>query len=66
MDEPIVNLLDAFYDHGLSWEEAKQIARPIEHEEDMMRLAEWLKEQPQATIPQIRKEMHRLLRKRAI
>ena len=66
MDEPIVILLDELEAHGLSWEEAKKMAAPMTEDEDCLELAQWVSEHQQATLQEIRKEMHRLLRKRAI
>lgn len=61
MDKPLWILLDALEEHGLSWEETKQIAAPITEDEDMLDLAEWIAQHPEATLQEIRKEMHRLL-----
>lgn len=66
MDKPIWILMDALEAHGLSEEETFHMIAPMEEDEDMLDLAEWVIEHPEATIQEIRKEMHNFLRKRSI
>ena len=65
MDEPIAILLNALYDHDLSWEEAKSIVRPLEDDEDILSLTKWVMHHHEASIREITKEMHSFLRKQA-
>ena len=51
---------------GINWEDTLHLMIPLDQDEDCLELAQWVSEHQQATLQEIRKEMHRILRKRAI
>lgn len=51
---------------GISWEDTLHLMIPLDEDEDCLELAMWVAEHPQASLQEIRREMHRLLRNRAV
>ena len=66
MENPYRILLEALEHHGFDRETAIGIMLPLDEKEDLLDLAKWIADHPEAQRRDALKEMHKLLRKRSI
>lgn len=66
MDDAMLILKDTLENHGFDEELTLGILMPLEEDEDMLYLSEWVTNHPEAQRRDVLRESHNLIRKRAI